>query len=220
MENTTEEKPVEESAPISGNEPKSDGEKASAPTMYTEAQYKGLQAVIAKRDGLIAELKKENLELEAKLAEAQANHGSAVSEKTSLATKLEESTKSTATLTEEVAALKKKLRYQEIVMKEFPDLSSTASFIPDAPTEDEFRTKAVEFRSALTQYVNNGVKNVLGGSSHPISSTTGIPTLGADEEDKAYRDATALAGKPGKEKEYKEAYDRYLQILSAKQKDK
>jgi chromosome segregation ATPase len=182
---------------------------------YTEAQYKGLQAVIAKRDGTIGTLTAQIVELEGKLAEAQSQHGAAVTEKTTVATQLTDAQSKVTQLQAEVTALQKKLSYQGIILKEFPDLASAASFIPETATEEEYRQKATEFRGTLKQYVDSRVKNVLDGSSPPIDQQN--TTINASDDDKAYRDVVSLAGRPGKEKEYQEAYDRWQNILKAKQ---
>lgn len=202
----------------SETQPKTEGNETTQGKVYTEAQYKGLQAVIAKRDGTIANQANRISELEAKLAEAEANHGSAVSEKTTVGAQLKESQTKAAELEKEVANLQKKVKYQDIVMKEFPDLSQAASFIPDTDNEDDFREKAKELRGALNQIVKSNVQDVLGGASLPLEAGDGGTSASIDELDKAYRDVVALAGIPGKEQEYEKAYDRYVSIQEQRQK--
>jgi chromosome segregation ATPase len=197
-------------------QPKTEG-NASAPVTYTEAQYKGLQAVIAKKDADIKQLTEKNIQLEAQVAELESNHGKVANEKSTLDSKLTETKQEASTLKEENAKLLKKLSHQDIIMKEFPDLASAASFIPETETEDEFREKAKEFRTALKQIVDTGVKDVLSGSSPPVEPSDDGATLGVDELDKAYRDVVALAGQPNKRQEYEKARERYEAILDARQ---
>lgn len=186
---------------------------------YSEAEYKGLQAVIAKRDATIQNLTTELAEVQSKLTEALANQATTVNEKTSLDAKFTESQTKLAAIETENANLQKTLNEQKIIMQEFPDLAPAYSFIPKTSTEDEFREKAKEFRTTLKQLVTNGVQNVLAGSSLNANLTTSeTAPLGGDEEDKAYRLVTSYAGRPGKEKEYAEAYERYQQILALRQK--
>lgn len=196
-----------------GNPPKTNS--TPAPVTYTEGQYKGLQAVIARRDADIVGFKNTIIDLETKLLEAQHGTVTVTGEKTTLETQLTAANTKVTDLEGQVAALTKRLKYNDIIMKEFPDLAQAASFIPETPTDDEFRTKATEFRQALTGFANLKVQNVLAGSSIPVNQAN--TTTGEDDEDKAYRDVVALAGKPGKEKEYQEKYDHYQNILKAKQ---
>lgn len=202
--------------PASEPQPKNDGDK-SGPKTYTEAEYKGLQAVIAKRDGTIATQANKISELEAQLAEERANHGSAVTEKASLDSKLTEKETLVASLEKEVTTLQKKAARQEIIMKEFPDLAQAASYLPDVEADDEFREKAKELRTILKTHADTIVKDILGGASPSIKSDD-TPNFGVDEEDRAYNEAVALAGVSGKEREYEAARDRYQAILEAKQK--
>lgn len=195
--------------PEGETQPKPEDNKPSAKT-YSEAEYKGLQTVIAKRDATIKDKDTLIAELTAKLAEAEANHGSAVSEKTSLTQKLTESTDKVTNLEKTVADLEKKLNYQNIVMKDFPDLAPAIDFLPRMDSEEEFREKAKELRATLKQYVGNEVKQVISGASPPLSGDGEGSTLGGDELDKLYREAVRLAGVPGKEQEYEAAYQKYL----------
>lgn len=183
---------------------------------YTEAQYKGLQAVIAKRDADITNLKNRNVELEAKVAELESNHGKTVSEKTILDGKFQEAQDKVTSLEGKVAELEKQIKYKDIVMKEFPDLASAASFIPETDSDEEFREKAKELQAVLNQHVQSGVKNVLSGSSLPIEPGDENTTIGIDPVDKAYAEVVKYAGVPGKESEYMEARERYVTALQAK----
>ena len=194
--------------------------KPKGETTYTEAQYKGLQAVIAKRDATIAKLTNQISELEAELAEERANHGKAVSEKTNLSSKFTETEEKKAALEKEVADLQKKVSYQTIIMTEFPDLAPMSKLIPPSETEDGFRDNAKELRKAMKQYADTTVTNVLSGSSISVdqNGNDGTTLGNVDELDKLYKDATALAGVPGKEAEYREKYDRYLQLFNARNK--
>lgn len=184
------------------------------PRTYTELEYRGLQAVIAKRDNEVKSLKDTILSLETKLGEANSTVTTTTNDKTTLGTQLNVAEQKVANLEKELAAAKKTLSFRDIIMKDFSDIASAASFIPETETEEEFRQKATEFRATLTNLVGGQVKNVLGGSSVPVSNPD--TTLGGDDEDKAYREVVALAGRAGKEVEYKAAYERYQRILQAK----
>jgi len=180
---------------------------------YSEAEYKGLQAVLAKKDVTIKELTEKLINAEAAKAELESNHGKVSNEKATVDTKLTETKKEASTLKEELAKLQKKLSHQEIIMKDFSDLSPVAHLIPESESEEEFREKAKEFRQTLNGYVNSSVKQVLGGSSPPVQPENDGATLGVDELDKAYRDVVSLAAVPGKEKEYEEAREKWLSLM-------
>lgn len=192
------------------SEPK--GDQSSAKT-YTEAQYKGLQAVIAKKDALIAKQTTEIADLQTKLVEAEANHGSALSEKEKLSGKLTESTGEVDTLNKKVAELQRKLNHQDIIMKDFPDLAPAAYLLADTESEEEYRESAKALRATLKQYQGTAVKNAISGSSPPIEDDGGGSSLNVDELDKAYKEVTALAGIPGKEQEYEKANQRYIELM-------
>lgn len=193
-------------------QPKPDGNNEPSGKTFTEAEYKGLQAVIAKRDQTIANLTNEKQELINKLAEAEANHGTAVTEKSTLSEKLTNVTEEKTNLENTVAKLEKKLKHQDIVMKDFPELAPVVSFIPETDTEEEFRAKAKELQGSLNKYIGDGMKNVLSGSSPAVSGNEEDSTLSGDEADKWYREAASLAGISGKEKEYEEAFQKYLDL--------
>jgi chromosome segregation ATPase len=195
--------------PEGENQTEPKGSKPSAKT-YSEAEYKGLQAVIAKRDELIKNKDDKIAELIAKLAEAEANHGSAVSEKSTLTQKLTDATSQVETLQKQLADKEKNLKFQKIVMTDFTELAPVIDLIPDAENEEEFRAKAKEVQTTLSRYIGNGVKQVLSGSSPALSGDDEGSTLGADEEDRLYRNAVKLAGIPGKEAEYEVEYQKYL----------
>ncbi|MGC9423773.1 hypothetical protein, partial [Vibrio sp.] len=178
----------------------------------TEAEYKGLQAVIAKRDQTIASLTNKNQDLETEIADLKSKHGTAISEKTDLSEKITNVTEEKTNLENQVAKLEKKLKHQDIVMKDFPELAPVMSFIPETETEEEFRAKAKELQSSLNKYVGDGMQNVLSGSSPAVSGNEENSTLSGDEADKWYREAASLAGIPGKEKEYEEAFQKYLEL--------
>jgi len=212
----TTETPSEGDTTSGGSEtqPKPKDDKPS-PKTFTEAQYKGLQAVIAKRDVTIAKLTNEKAELETQKAEAEANHGSAVTEKTNLSSKLTESTKEVANFKKQVAALNKKVKFQGIIMKDFPELAPVSTLIPEVETEEEFRAKAKEVQAALSNYVDKGVQDILKGGSPPLGSTNEDNTpLGENALDKAWDEATALAGITGKEAEYEKAYKKYQKLYN------
>lgn len=206
--------PATPAAASDENQPKSDGKKT-----YSEIEYKGLQAVIAKRDTTILNLTTELADTKAKLTEALENQATTVNEKTSLDAKFTDTQTKLTAIESEKNALQKIVSEQKIIMQEFPDLAPAYSFIPKAETEEEFREKAKELRSTLKQLVNNGVQTILTGSS-PSTNMTGseLTPLGGDDEDKAYRLVAALAGRPGKEKEFEEANERYQKILAVRQK--
>lgn len=204
-------------------QPKTEGStNVTQPRTYSEAEYKGLQTVIAKRDMTIASLtnekqewNSEKQELINKLAEAEANHGSAITEKSSLDAKLTEAEKEAADYKKQVADLQKKNEFQEIVMKDFPDLANVAHLIRHGETEEEFRTNAKELREDLSKYIDKGVKNILSGASIPTDGGDGS-TLGVDDVDKWYDESIKLAGLVGKEQEYEKAYTNYLEALEAR----
>lgn len=197
------------------NQPEPKGSKPSAKT-YSEAEYRGLQSVIAKRDLLIKDKDDKIAELSAKLAESEANHGSAVTEKTSLTQKLTESTDEVENLKKQVAGLEKNLNFQKIVMQDFSELAPVIDLIPTAETEEEFRAKAKEVQSTLSKYIGNGVKQVLSGSSPALSTNEDSSDLSGEEEDRLYRNAVKLAGVPGKEAEYEAEYAKYLEFKNRK----
>ena len=185
---------------------------------YSEAEYKGLQAVIAKRDADIKQLTEKLIKSEAEKAELESNHGKVANEKGTLTSELAETKKLASSLEKEKAELQKKLTYRDIIMKDYPDLTAMSSLIPETETEEEFREKANEFRKALGQIVDTSVKDVLSGSSPPTGSNDDSGTqIGVDEVEKAYRDVVALAGNPEKTAEYNAAYDRYVAALDASQ---
>lgn len=196
--------------PKSEPQPKPEGKTEKT---YTEAEYKGLQAVISKRDQTIAKLTNERDDALARLAEAEANHGSAVTEKTNLSEKLTAKEQEAADLQNEVAKLAKQIERRDIIMKEFPDLSPFTEFIPAAEDADEYREKAKEFKAALGQATQKGVQQTLSGSSPPIEPVEERTTPGVDPVDEAYRKAMALAGRPDKQQEYEEAYREYTDLL-------
>ena len=101
-------------------------------------------------------------------------------------------------------------------MKEFPDLAQAASFIPPAETEEEYRANAKEFQEALSQLVNSGVKNILGGASPAIQTPPEGTPDAKDELDEAYKEVVRLAGVPGKEAEYMKANEHYVNLLTKK----
>lgn len=198
-------------------QPKPEGNTMPAPVTYTEAQYKGLQAVIAKRDADIKQLTEKLTQLEADKAELESNHGKVANEKGTLTSELSEQKEKASTLEKENAKLQKQLAYRDIIMKDFSDIAPAAHLLGDTDTEEEFREKAKELRSALNQISEGRVKDVLSGSSPPVEPTDDGATLGVDELDKAYRDVVALAGDPEKAGEYEKARARYEQILDAGQ---
>ena len=200
----------------SETQPKPKSEKPAQVT-YTEAEYKGLQAVIAKRDETIKRLTEEKAEVLKEKTELENNHGKVASEKSTLDSELKQFKEKASTLEKERAELQKKLSYQEIVMKEFPDLSTAASLIPSAETEEAFRENAKQLQQVLKEYSNNKVKDVLSGSSPPVTQSDAETVYGEDDLDRAWRDVSELAGNAEKRDEYLKARDKYEQVLDSRQ---
>ncbi len=195
--------------------PKSEGNEQSAKT-YTEAEYKGLQAVIAKRDQTITKLTTERDEALAKLAEAEANHGSAISEKTNLSQELTEKTGKVEELENQVAKLTKKIEFKDILLNEFSDLGPAAKFVPEVETEEEFRERAKEVQATVNQLAKRRVAETLSGSSPPIEEANERTTPGVDPLDEAYDKVMRLAGNPDKQAEYEKANKEYLDLLDSR----
>jgi chromosome segregation ATPase len=154
---------------------------------YSEPEYKGLQAVIAKRDALIKELTEKNIQLEAEKAELESNHGKVSNEKANVDARYTETKAEADSLKKENAKLQKELDYQKIIMKDFSDIAEAAHLLPITETEEEFREKAKELRVTVNQLVKSNVKQVLGGASPPLEPGDTGNTLGVDELDEAYK---------------------------------
>lgn len=202
-----------EPATEESKQPKPDGNNQPSGKTYTEAEYKGLQAVIAKRDQTIADLTNKNQELENEIADLRSKHGTVVSEKTDLSEKITSVTEEKSNLENQIAVLEKKLANREIIMKDFPELAPFMSLFPEVvEDEEELRSKAKEIKSALGKYVGDGVKNALSGASPVVSGNEEDSTLSVDEAEKWYQRSVQLAGIRGKEQEYEEAYQKYLEL--------
>lgn len=109
----------------------------------------------------------------------------------------------------------RQLSQQTIVLSEFPQLAPLAGFIPSADTEEDFRKNAKDFSKALDAYVKKGVSAALEGSAPPVSG--GTQKIGSSESavDAAWKKVYALAGQPGKEQQYDEAYKELLELIPA-----
>lgn len=109
--------------------------------------------------------------------------------------------------------VERQLSQQTIVLKEFPVLAPLAEYIPHANTDDEFRTSAKNFQTALEAYVKQEVRTTLEGSG---------PTLGSGDDKRQARQSTIdtqwdtvnkLAGVPGKEADYNKEYAKLLEMI-------
>jgi hypothetical protein len=182
----------------------------------TEESYQGLQRVVAKKDKELDDLKASKELLNTQLEELKTTSAASAQSKGDLEAKLKEAEDKLSSLETDRNGLNRQLKQQEIIMQEFPDLAPLAGFIPSSEDEDSFRTNAQNFKEALGNFVQKGVKKTLEGATPPQSP----PSDGfADTEeerlwDTVYRTAGSL--KPEDVKEYNEANTRLQEILAAK----
>lgn len=181
----------------------------------SEESYKGLQRAAEKqRRELETKLQELTKQLEGTSTELEAQKLLAAEKVTlqdqlkTLATTLDQTQKDREVLNRTIAQ-------QNIILGEFPTLAPLAGFIPTAPDDDTYRSNAKNFEAALSKYVTGAVKQTLEGASPPSGKTkSDIPT--AAEEDKAWNKVYSLAGVPGKEKEYEEAYAQLRNLIGTK----
>jgi len=112
--------------------------------------------------------------------------------------------------------LDQQLVRQNIVMTDYPDLVPLAEYIPAADDADKFKENAKEFAEAIKGFVDTGVKSALKGSS-PKQPTGTDELPSEDERNKLWEKAAAIAGVPGKEKEYEEAMQEYMAVERAEE---
>lgn len=181
----------------------------------TEESYQGLQRVVAKKDKELLDLKGKMETLSTQLEELKANSSQLTGTKSTLEKSLEDAQSQLESLEADRNKLDKQLKQQGIVMSEFPNLAAVAGYIPQADTDEEFRENAKKFSDALGAFVKTGVQEVITGSTPP--QPPGDDTVGETEEDRLWDEVYSLAGVQGKEREYKEAYQRLQEVLAAKQ---
>lgn len=149
-------------------------------------------------------------ELEAK----KSDEGTLKSTNDNLQKQLDTVQQQLTSVTSEKEKLDLTLQRQEVVMKDFAEIAPMAAYIPTGENLDEFRENAKQFAEDLGKLVDTGIKQVISGAS---PSPSGDDTVSSAEVDKLYAEIVQLAGRPGKEDEYAQKYDRYLELLAKQQ---
>lgn len=205
-------------APTQSSSQESAGSGAGSEThkgYVTEESYKGLQRVAekqkAKLETELAQLRQRLEQQAADLEEAKL----AVAEKASLETQQKELNTSITALQAERDRLTRQLNQQKMILADFPDLASLASYIPLAETDDDYKANAQAFRAALQLYLKSAVRDKFGGAAPPIDG--GNESHASDATDKLWNEVYRLAGVPGKEQEYEEAYAKLQDALKSQQ---
>lgn len=177
----------------------------------TEESYKGLQRAAERQK---AKLEKELADARGKLEQSATELEEAklaAAEKANLEKAQSDLNTNIANLQAERDKLTRQLNQQKIVLAEFPQLAPLAAYIPVADTDEKFKENAVGFEAALKIYVASQIKGTFEGSGPPIGSGNGSQS--ADALDKLWAEVYAVAGIPGKEKEYEEAYAKLQEAL-------
>lgn len=189
-------------------------------TVDWEARYKGLQSASEKQR---TALQKSVEDLQTKLTAAteqleQSNLTSSDVQKAQEQAKqeIEQIKGQLDAATQERDKLTAQLNRQAIIMKDYPALARFSDFIPAAEDDDQFKTNLQNFQEALNSYVQAGVKDTLSGSSPPPGGDQGTRMVSESEEDKLWKQVYSLAGIPGKEREYEEAFGRLQEVLNLK----
>lgn len=191
------------------NSQQSDDDDASQDEDW-EARYKGLQrATEKKRTNLEGKLTKAESDLESKTTELEGMK----SDSGSLESKQKEAETAKGDLENEVQSLQEKhdqlenqLNQQNIVMSEFPQLAPVAKFIPNAESDEDFRTGAKEFNDAISTMIDTGVESSLKGSSATFKEGDSDDLDPGDKElDAAWETVYKYGGDPDHVEEYEAA---------------
>jgi len=185
------------------------------PTVSWEERYKGLQAASEKqRVKLEKEAREAKDKLDQTLADLEAARasGTTASQTTDKLSKdLEALQTQVSALTAEKTALAAKITRQNIVITEFPELAQLSEYIPDAPTDEQFRANAQKFAQTLEGHVKSKVDGLVNTSTSAPPSHKAPPS--ATEIDRAWDEVYSTAGVPGKEAEYQKAYAKLQGLL-------
>ena len=182
-----------------------------------EDAYKGLQAVVSKKDKEIADLKTQVTTLTSSLEEYKAKETALTGTQKDINDKLSKSDADLKSAQDQVTKLTSKTNLLEIALKEYPDLGSVLDFIPPADTPEQFRINATNLRNAMSQYSHNVAKKNISGATPPGGDGNLTPP-GEDEGEKLYKETILFAGVSGKEAEFRDSNKRYQDYLTAKGK--
>ena len=181
-----------------------------------ETSYKGLQKVVGNKNKELETMQAKVDALAVSLEEYKTDATSKETVKGDLDKTLKETQDKLTSLQTEKDGLDQQLVRQNIVMADYPDLVPLAEYIPAADDADAFKENAKQFAEAIKGFVDTGVKIALKGSSpKQPPGTDELPS--EDEKNKLWEKAAALAGVPGKEKEYEEAMQEYMGVLKAEE---
>jgi DNA repair exonuclease SbcCD ATPase subunit len=181
-----------------------------------EARYKGLQrateekrlAAEKERNDLQQQLDDLRTQLEGASSDAKSLEGS----KSELQEQVDKLNKQLAVSETEQQKLAGELSRQKVIMDDFPELQSMADFLPKSDDIDSFRETATQFAERLKAQTEAAVKNALRGATPTPRGANEGQVPGQSELDTAYEKVMSLAGMPGKEQEYRTAYDLYVQL--------
>jgi hypothetical protein len=180
-----------------------------------EARYKGLQKVTAKKEATIAELTGKLDQANATLESLRLSQTSTDAQRVTAEQAKAGLESQLTALQADHAKLQKTLLHQGIVLQEFPQLSTLFTYIPEASSVEDLRVKAKKFADDLASTVQSSVKQVMSGGSPP--QPTGTGQLASEAEgDKLWDEVCSLAGRPGKEKEYAVARERWETFMKSK----
>jgi hypothetical protein len=175
--------------------------------------YKGLQRTLALRDKTIKDEQGKTEALQVKLDETVAGMDSSEIVRSELQKNYRDAVKRIAALESENTDSKKKAMKNSVIAKDYANLAKFVEYIPDADTEEDFAENCKAFKKLLGDKVNQELDAELDGTTTVVDDESEQVSQAAI--DKLFDKAMSLAGIDGKEKEYDNAMEKYLEAIES-----
>lgn len=211
-ESMGESNPPNNSGPITPNAPTPDAGS-------WESKYKGLQAVVEKKERERANAEADKLRISTELEDLKIKTQALQIEFDKLQGLYSAEAENSKTANTNLSQKQLEIGRLKLIVDDFPDLSSfeKSGVLPVANTVDELREKLTNFRIALKGAVGSNVKDLLAGSSPPSNDGQSPNDL---TEDQIYSQLNILSKDNKRKAEYMILREKWDKIVEKREKTK